>query len=161
MNIENRYDLDIDTGCWNWNGATKRYGYGYLTVGSRTDGSRRTKTAHRASYEHHIGPIPDGLWVLHKCDNPRCINPDHLYIGDRARNVLDMVERGRRASDTGESNNNSKIREEDVIAIRKERAEKGSSYRSLAKKYGLASHKSVMQICAGTLWPHVKPEPPK
>jgi len=150
--------VTVEGECWTWRGATKGFGYGYLTTGSRKDGSRKTQTAHRVSYSVYVGPIPDGMWVLHHCDNPKCCNPKHLYIGDRKQNVSDMMTRGRLSSQKGESNNNAKINMDTANMIRIERKENRTSYREIAYMFGLKSHKTVMQICNGELW---VPEPPK
>lgn len=74
-----------ERGCWIWSGTTNRHGYG--TWGR--------KLAHRHAWEQANGPIPDGLWILHHCDNKPCVNPLHLYAGTRTENVQDAVDRGR------------------------------------------------------------------
>ncbi len=66
--------------CWLWNGKKNATGYGQIQIGSRTDGSRKLVYVHRLSYEHHIGPIPDGLTVEHICRVRRCVNPKHLTV---------------------------------------------------------------------------------
>jgi hypothetical protein len=73
------------SGCWPWTGKIATNGYGYLD----------NMLAHRASWLIHHGPIPEGLQVLHHCDNPRCVNPDHLWLGTQADNVADMMAKGR------------------------------------------------------------------
>jgi len=88
-----KYKVCEAKGCWLWTGAVDRDGYGRIR--GSTYGAHWFKFAHRASYEHYIGPIPLNKQVLHKCDVPRCINPNHLYLGDPARNGLDKKERGR------------------------------------------------------------------
>jgi hypothetical protein len=75
--------------CWPWIGCLGRRGYGDLTV----LGEKRK--AHRLSWEFANGPLPAGAWVLHRCDNPPCVNPDHLFAGDSATNVHDMHAKGR------------------------------------------------------------------
>jgi hypothetical protein len=80
-------------GCWSWTGGTNRNGYGTLHMGGHT--IRKPWRAHRFSWVLHNGPIPDGLWVLHKCDNPPCCNPAHLFLGDRRANMLDAAAKGR------------------------------------------------------------------
>src|ERR1043165_7742132 len=83
--------------CWVWNGARARRLSGTLTYGviRHADHARRGVYAHRASYELAFGPIPEGLDVLHRCDNPPCVNPSHLFLGTQRNNIDDMVEKGR------------------------------------------------------------------
>lgn len=77
-------------GCWDWNGAKNvRNGYGSLYA------EGRAWKAHRVSYEHHVGPIPEGMKVLHACDNPPCVNPAHLGVGTQRDNMRQASERGR------------------------------------------------------------------
>lgn len=78
-----------DAGCWVFRGSRNKDGYGVMTVRGK-----RTLT-HRLAYETWVGPIPDGLIVRHKCDNPPCINPEHLEVGTHRENSEDMVRRGR------------------------------------------------------------------
>lgn len=86
--------------CWLWQGARNRDGYGSFWSGEYRFGDSSCGPimvlAHRWSYEHHVGPIGDGLCVLHRCDTPGCVNPDHLFLGTQADNVRDCAEKGRR-----------------------------------------------------------------
>lgn len=85
---------DPNTGCWLWTGATVCGGYGYF-AGEQTGRRGRMVRAHRTSYKLFLGIIPSGLCVLHKCDVRRCVNPSHLFLGDRKANGLDMAIKNR------------------------------------------------------------------
>jgi hypothetical protein len=76
-------------GCWEWSAATRLCGYGVLNV------LGRTVDAHRISWELHYGPIPRGMVVCHRCDNPPCVRPDHLFLGTKRDNTHDMLRKGR------------------------------------------------------------------
>ena len=78
------------SGCWVWQGAVARDGYG------KVKRFGKTLRAHRLFHEHHIGVVPEGLWVLHKCDTPLCVNPEHLFLGTQLDNEQDKDAKGRR-----------------------------------------------------------------
>jgi len=82
------------TGCIEWTSST-RNGYGRLMIGSRTDGTRKSVSAHVLAYMIYRGEVPKGYEVCHKCDNPPCINPDHLFLGTRQDNIDDREKKGR------------------------------------------------------------------
>lgn len=88
-------------GCWVWTRHVSSAGYPQMRVGRTGNGP--VLLVHRWAYEHFVCEIPDGALVLHRCDNKRCSNPDHLYIGTQADNVRDMIERGRRERPVGRS----------------------------------------------------------
>lgn len=94
--IEDRFweKVQKTDSCWLWTGSKQgRMGYGYLHIGGKKD--RKPSRAHRLSWVIHNGPIPDGLYVLHKCDVPACVNPDHLFLGDHKANMQDCASKGR------------------------------------------------------------------
>jgi hypothetical protein len=105
------------TGCWYWTahtGKRPKKNYGYCSRASFPD-----QMAHRTSWILFKGSIPKGLHVLHKCDNPPCVNPEHLYVGTNRQNVEDRVNRGLGTHLPGESNPSAKLTEEQVAEIRK------------------------------------------
>lgn len=149
------------SGCWEWIGS-KRNGYGRMIIGSRTDGTRKSVSAHRVAYELKHGEIPDGMEVCHKCDNPCCVNPDHLFVGTRKDNMADREAKGRNIVFTGEEQTRSKLTKKAVKDARWERAYKGTSYQMLADRYGV-SKKTMQNAIKGITWKCVPymPEPPK
>ena len=85
----NKIKINQYTNCWEWIGSTNNIGYGFIRDG------KGMRTAHRVSYEEHIGAIPKNMCVCHTCDNPKCINPDHLWLGTRKQNTQDMIDKKR------------------------------------------------------------------
>lgn len=126
-----------ETGCWEWQ-ANKTHGYGTLSAGHRGEGMA---AAHRVSYELHYGPIPDDLWVLHRCDNRACVRPDHLFLGTPADNMQDMRAKGRARCN---------VPPETVRAILKRRAD-GERRAAIAADYGVSIH-TVKNIIQGRSW---------
>lgn len=140
--------------CWNWTGCRDGNGYGEIGTG----GKRGVAFAHRVSYELHNGPIPEGMHVLHKCDNPSCVRPDHLFIGTHTDNMRDMWAKGRGRCDgagrKGSANGNHKLTEEQVGAIR-QRLSAGQSQRSLGQEYGV-SKTLIGLISKGRAWKNIQ-----
>lgn len=121
--------------CWLWTARQFRYGYGNFSVEVG-----RTTGAHRFAWELEHGAIPDGLRVLHKCDNPPCVNPDHLFLGTQADNVADMIAKGRKVngSHEGSANGRAVLTEDDVLEIRR-RCAGGETQRALSQAFGISS----------------------
>ena len=103
-----------------WTGPRLPKGYGRFKI----DGIRFAVYAHRLSWEIHRGPIPDGLFVLHRCDTPACVNPDHLFLGSAKDNAQDCIAKGRAAPTeqtrhVGSTNGRAKVTETDILEIRR------------------------------------------
>jgi hypothetical protein len=139
--------------CWEWIGIRDRDGYG--TFSFRTESGKREQRAHRVSWILEHGEIPDGLWVLHDCDNPPCCNPNHLMLGDNDLNSKHRTERGRNNPPRGERAAAAKLTTSQVIEIRR-RAELGplGIQRRLAKEFGVG-YKAISKIVTGIRWAHV------
>lgn len=141
-----------ETGCWQWQASRTPLGYGQM----RYQGTR--ELSHRVSWMVFKGPIPASdsvygtLGVLHKCDNPGCVNPDHLFLGDQRSNAVDSVSKGRwgRRGAKGEAHGRALVTEEIVRAIRSSAA----TARECAIKYGLSTG-AVRHIRARRSWKHI------
>lgn len=96
MNFEDCYSPEPNTGCFIWTRSVNKFGYGSGTFTKRSD-LKQEHAAHRWSYMLHYGEIPQGLWVLHSCDNPPCVNPRHLFLGNAVDNAKDRDRKGRGA----------------------------------------------------------------
>lgn len=138
--------------CWQWMGYVHPTGYGQI---GRTTQPGDNINTHRAAYIVAKGEIPDGLWVLHTCDNRLCCNPDHLWLGTPKENTQDMISKGRRrkASDTprGEDVSLAKLTEEMVRAMR---AEPPMTFKALGEKYGVTAATANKVILRRT-WTHI------
>jgi hypothetical protein len=121
-------------------------------VGSRIDGTRRNMLAHRYSYTVFIGDIPDGMFICHKCDNPKCVNPDHLFAGTRQDNVDDRERKGRNNPPKAENHAKAILKWSDVNNIREKYSTGKYTQRQLASEYGLKSHKSITDMLKFKTW---------
>lgn len=150
--------VKTEGGCWNWTASTRHKGYGAFVY--EKNGVVVQGRAHRYSWELHCGDIPDGMFVLHRCDNPACVNPEHLFLGTNQDNVNDMMRKGRHGAGGSKCGSNGKwkrgkdhwncrIPDDTVVLIKNDRS-LGMSCGLLSKKYGVAiSH--VYKICTGKI----------
>lgn len=144
----------VGDGCWEWQGVRnpRTIGYGQLKRNGKT------VRAHRVAYEMWFGLVPEGLGVLHRCDNPPCVRPDHLFVGSQHDNATDRFQKGRWAPNImgkparclGESNGNAKLTRTAVAEIRSAYAAGGVTLKELAARFNVAKstiHRVVRDEC--------------
>jgi hypothetical protein len=115
---------------WQWTGGKTDRGYGRIGVG------HKTQRANRVSYELFNGPIPEGMEVLHSCDYPGCVDPEHLHLGDDLMNAKERIERNRSNTPQGSKNGNSKLTEDQIVVIRNMYSN-GYFQKEIAKMFGV------------------------
>lgn len=154
MNVRSSRDS-----CWEWQAAKNREGYGWFTPARGGQCG-----AHRFSYQLHFGPISKGMFVCHRCDNPPCVRPDHLFLGTNAENICDAIQKGRKAAIRGSAHGISRLTEEDVRLMRTlydSAPSVGNSGRKanrtvieLAEKFNV-SKTTVQLVCLRKTWTHI------
>lgn len=139
------YTTIAECGCWIWDRSCDKGGYGWFAF-------ERSKTgkAHRASWFIHFGPIPDGLCVLHRCDNPSCVNPHHLFLGTNTENNIDKVTKNRQAY--GQRNGMAILNESQIKEIRNLYPDIGCA--ELARMYKM-SNGAIQHIVKRRHWNHI------
>lgn len=131
--------------CWVWTAALHTSGYGWFAIGNG-----RSARAHRVSWELARGPIPPEKMVLHRCDNRRCVRPDHLFLGTSADNVADMVAKGRAHDQRGSRNGHAKLTERQVLELRR-RVASGEPYARVGEEFGI-TRPAAFDIVTGRRW---------
>jgi hypothetical protein len=142
-----RRDIDRETGCWHYAGATTGNGYGYIRYGDEM------AYTHRVSAVIYLNFDPDSrLYILHKCDTPTCFNPDHLFVGTAQDNARDAVAKGRKRG-------GKKLTRDQVVKI-KYLLQDGRTHRSIGEEYGVTTA-NIGQIARGETWRHVRIDEPE
>jgi hypothetical protein len=145
-----RFTPEPNTGCFLWTGAVTRDGYGSVRTGNQ---SLRVP---RIAWALTHGPAASDEFVCHRCDNPLCGNPAHLFLGSHSDNMRDMAAKGRANPPRGSACCLAKLTESEVRDIRR-RAARGESQRSIARAYGLR-HNSISYIVRRINWAHLADE---
>lgn len=140
-------------GCWGWKDSCGSHGYGQFYIEHA-----KPLLAHRVSWQVSFGRIPHDKFVLHKCDNKKCVRPDHLFLGTQADNIHDMVAKGRNSPTRGELSGNAKLTSSDVAEIRR-RYRTGHRYSpgnsaELAKKFSM-TRQGIGQVALRHSWRHL------
>lgn len=146
---ESRFFAVVEKGdkCWEWKGVVNKAGYGFFAPQKGCH-----VFSHRFSWEMHFGPIPDGLFVLHRCDNPPCVRPDHLFLGTDMDNSTDKILKNRHAH--GSKHGQAKLDECKVAEIRRIYNAGGVTKSSLARTFGV-SNGVIREVIRGDAWKHV------
>lgn len=142
--FHSRYVKDAVSGCWNWLGYTTSDGHG--TAHHEGKGWM----AHRLSWYLHRGPFDLSLKICHRCDNPKCVNPNHLFIGTHQDNQYDKISKGRQAKGSGHGR--AKLTEQDVRRIRTEKC--GILPSALAREYKITL-RAMINVINGITWKHI------
>ena len=139
----------IENGCWEWMTGKTKDGYGIFSF------DNKDFRAHRLSYELHFGNINKGLCVCHSCDNPSCVNPEHLFLGTHKQNMEDKVNKGRtyNGNQKGINNPSSKLTEKNIIEIKK-LLSSGLFQKDIAKQYNV-SIMTISNIKNNKIWKHI------
>ncbi len=143
-----KFKVNEDNGCWEWVANRFPKGYGCFKLNGKS------QAAHRISYEIHTGEIQEGMVICHKCDNPCCVNPVHLFMGTQKDNLLDRKIKGR--SIFGEKNGRCKLKTEDINIIRRLLSKKVDQ-RDIAKEFGVGQT-TISRIKLNESWSHIKGE---
>ena len=138
-------EYEPNSGCWLWEAGVDNKGYGRITVSNK----KKMELAHRVSWMLHNNQVPSGF-VLHRCDNTYCVNPDHLYVGTQKDNMLDRSQRGRMPDQRGEKSHRAKLTASQILAIRSDpRAQS-----LIAADYGV-SPSAISLIKLRKKWSHI------
>lgn len=147
-NIEKRFWSKVrkTNTCWLWEATRSLTGYGSIRI------EKTMIRAHRLSWELHNGKIPKGLFVLHKCDHPSCVNPKHLFLGSMKDNCVDRNNKNRQAK--GENNGTTKLKEYQVLQIRQKYEPYKYTLAKLGKEYNV-SDQTIHDIITRKQWKHL------
>lgn len=142
-----RVDRTNADGCWEWRGNRNGAGYGLVSIRYG-----RAHRAHRVAWELIMGPIPDDMVICHRCDNPPCVRPEHLFLGTKKDNTQDMLRKERDRA-RGERQVNSVLTNADVVSMREQYASGDVSQQELIARFGVSAGQ-VSEVLRGLAWAH-------
>ncbi len=141
------YDKPCNSGCWEWKKEKNKFGHGRFWIG------RSRFAAHRVAYTLTYGVTPTNKDVCHKCDNPACVNPEHLFLGTTTDNMRDRCKKRRHNAPYGVNHHNSKLDTKKVVGIKNQLAS-GINYKTVAKNFSV-DRATIWDIYKGDVWRHV------
>lgn len=145
-----KVDKSNQEGCWEWKGAKSPKGYGSFTLSTHA-----VYAPHVLSLWSHLNEAPTGRFCCHKCDNPSCVRPDHLWFGTASENTQDALTKGRIVRDKGELHRDCTITEEKALEVIKARKETGKGVRDLHKMFPDVSRSTIKGIIYNQSWNHL------
>ena len=148
--FSSKYIVDEETECWIWIASKNDRGYGKFSI-------TRSKWifAHRFSYQHYLGPINDDLCVLHKCDTPSCVRPDHLFLGTHKDNSDDKVSKNRQYRPKGILAGTHKLTEQEVYEIKQKLLDPYKGINVVLAKFYKVDPRTISNIKCGINWTHI------
>ena len=139
-------EYDTNGGCWIWSRCVHIQGYGYVNY------NKKVHKTHRLFYELFNGSFDTNLHVLHKCDIPCCVNPNHLFLGNNKDNVNDKVKKNRQWRPTGEKNHHNNFKESDIVLIRQ--MKETHSQKQISEHFSVTKS-AIKHIISGRSWKHI------
>lgn len=156
--LQERFERHFKKGdkseCWNWHGRSNQHGYGTTRTGGTYN--RKQLLAHRLSYTFYVGEIPEGFLICHTCDNRKCVNPNHLFLGTHQDNCDDKINKGRHLPSIrrGSSHGMAILNESSVLQIRELYRTKQKSRKELAEMFNVGKH-VIHYVVTYKTWTHL------
>lgn len=144
----NKVDIRSENECWNFQGGINSTGRGIFRIG------KNNIHAHRVAWMFTYGDIPENMQICHHCDNGKCVNPKHLFLGTQLDNMRDMIKKGRKVTRVGEDDPKSKLTEKEVLQIRRLWKQRFYSQFKIADQFSV-SRSTIQAIVEKRIWKHI------